>query len=134
MTMTLTHPRSRATGTSKPAPLTLVEIGASLKRGARAKPNAPVEQTLSSKAQLTMIYCDLTETPQFFLRIARKGLSPLNDFSTPGEDGIGGAARLKRWQNEIKTFRRDFGIPANVEAYDGAEGLFYYMDLYWEET
>jgi len=112
----------------------LVEIGARLKRDARARPDTMVQppQPLANKAKLAMVYYRDSQT--FFLRIARKGLSPLNDFSTPSETRIGGAARLKRWQTEIKTFRRDLQVPADAEQYDGAAELFYWVDLYWKES
>lgn len=109
------------------APLTLVEIGERLKRDARARPGKLVEpaQPLSNKAQLAMIY--YRDTGWWFLRIARKGLSPLNQFN---EDG---AARHKRWKNEIKTFRRDLQVPEHATYSDGAEGLLYYVDLWWKD-
>jgi hypothetical protein len=129
LTQTLATPRPAARSAN-----TLVEIGERLKRAARARPDTMVQppQPLANKAKLAMVYYRAEK--RFFLRIARKGLSPLNDFSTPSETRIGGAARLKRWQTEIKTFRRDLGVPPDAEQYDGAEGLFYWVDLYWKEN
>lgn len=126
-TLTPTKPAARSSNT-------LVEIGERLKRAAQARPDTMVQpsQPLANKAKLAMVYYSADQ--KLFLRIARKGLSPLNDFSTPSETRIGGAARLKRWQTEIKTFRRDLGVPPDAEQYDGAEGLFYWVDLYWKEN
>lgn len=114
--------------------LTLVEIGMRLKRDARARPDTMVQppQPLANKAKLAMVY--YRESKSFFLRIARKGLSPLNDFSMPSKTRIGGAARLKRWENEIKTFRRDLQVPEDAEQYDGAAELFYWVDIFWKEN
>lgn len=108
-------------------PLTLVEIGARLKREARARPDTMAQppQPLGNQAKLVMVY--YRDSKIFFLRIARKGLSPHNDFSDAG------TTRVKRWQNEIKTFRRDLQVPADAEMYDGAAELFYWVDLYWKE-
>jgi len=131
--MTLTSTHTAPTPAARSAN-TLVEIGMQLKRDARARPDTMVEprQPLANKAKLAMVYYRADQ--KFFLRIARKGLSPLNDFSTPSETRIGGAARLKRWQNEIKTFRRDLQVPADAAEYDGAAELFYWVDLYWKEA
>lgn len=108
-------------------PRSLAEISARLKREARARPDTMVQppQPLGNKAILAMVY--YCESKTYVLRIARKGLSPHNDFSDAG------TTRLKRWQNEIKTFRRDLPVPAAAEMYDGAAEMFYWVDLYWKE-
>lgn len=122
LTQTLATPRSAARPSN-----TLVEIGVRLKRDARARPDTMVQppQPLANKAKLAMVYYSADK--RFFLRIARKGLSPLNQFNQEGE------TRLKKWRAEIKTFRRDLGVPVDAEQYDGAAELFYWVDLYWTE-
>jgi|GEM_PF-5434372 len=129
----MTLPATAVRRAPRGAPLTLVEIGERLKRDARARPNKLVEpaQPLSNKAQLAMIY--FQADGWWFLRIARKGLSPLNDFAPQTDTYLGGVARLKRWRSELKTFRRDLGVPEHATSADGAEGLLYYVDLWWRE-
>lgn len=131
-TRTAPKPTARSTNTAR-AQTSLREIGMQLKRDAQARPDTMVQprQPLANKAKLAMVYYRADKT--FFLRIARKGLSPLNDFSVPSETRIGGVARLKRWQNEIRTFHRDLQVPPGAEMYDGAEELFYWVDIFWQE-
>lgn len=139
---------SSSAASSSTAKISLTDIGVTLRARARSKPGTAVDYRLGSGAVLTMRF----DAPdKFFLRIARKGLSPLNDFAPQTETYLGGVKRLQRWRIEIDTFARDLKIPADAlnlalqlcssEANettqtrgDGAEGLFYWFDLYWNET
>lgn len=63
-----------------------------------------------------------------WLRVARKGLAPGNDFSADAP------RRSRAWDNEVKTFLNAFGADDEAMVFQGAEGLYYFADCYWFET
>lgn len=98
-----------------------------MKRAARHAPGKPVypPQPLKNGAQLVLRY--LPEK-RFVLRIARHGLSPLNDYSANA------TRRLNAWRTECKTFCAKFGVAPDAAMADGAQELIYFVDVTWNET
>lgn len=105
----------------------LKRLANSMKTRARQQPNTPIYpfQPLTNKAQLVLRF----ENGIYRLRIARTGLSPLNDWSSKG------SSRLKAWRREVHTFCREFGFADHDETgasdADGARELIYYVDVAW---
>lgn len=105
----------------------LKRLANDLKTRARQQPNTPIQprQPLTNKALLTLRYVGGV----YHLRIARRGLSPLNDFSPRGN------SRLKAWRREVHIFCREFGFADHVadgaEDADGAQELIYFVDVAW---
>lgn len=103
----------------------LVEIAERMKREARRYPQRLVEPPRPLANGALLILCFARGT--YWLRIARKGLSPLNDFSPDA------ARRLRAWQAEVRTFRDAFGVPPDARGDDGAQELYYFVDVAWHE-
>ena len=120
---------------SGPAAGALAQIAHSMQTAARRTPDTAIypPKPLRSGAQLMLKLH--TARNVLHLRIARRGLSPLNHYNADGEK------RLRAWRNEIKTFRREFGIPAEADTldrgalvFDGAQELLYYVDIFWSAS
>lgn len=105
----------------------LRDLAAQLKRAAKRTPRHAVypAQPLKNGAQLALKLEDAGTAPYYKLRIARRGLSPLNDFS------LNAAKRLRAWRTECKTFFEKFGIPEETPFADGAQELIYFVDVVW---
>lgn len=103
----------------------LVEIAERMKREARRYPQRLVEPPRPLANGALLILCFARGT--YWLRIARKGLSPLNDFSPDA------ARRLRAWQAEVRTFRDAFGVPPDARGDDGAQELYYFVDVAWHD-
>lgn len=101
----------------------LQTLAAEMKRNAQKVPGKPQTpaRPLKNGAQLTLRFY----AGAYQLRIARRGLSPFNDFSANG------AKRLAAWRREIETFCREFDVPAEHAHADGAQELIYFVDVIW---
>lgn len=117
---------------------TLDAIAAGMKRQALAYPGAVVRPVITpgkSPGEFprgAIVFVKALSTPtesalMLWLRIARKGLSPENDFSPQS------IRRARAWQTETQTFLRAFGAGPDVQVFQGAEGLYYFVDCYWSQ-
>lgn len=101
----------------------LQTIAAQMKHNAQKVPGKPQTpaRPLKNGAQLTLRFY----AGAYQLRIARRGLSPLNDFSANG------SKRRAAWAREVEIFCREFDVPPAHTQADGAQELIYFVDVIW---
>lgn len=96
-------------------------VAARMKRDAFIRPGVGQKRAFKNGAVLELAF----SVNHFRLKIARKGLSPSNDYS------VNGGKRRRAWGTEVETFRRAFGVPYNAEVVERAYGSFYWVELAW---
>ena len=97
----------------------LKRIADRMTQDALARPGETQKRAFKNEAVVSL--CFYRENGVLELTISRRGLSPMNDFSSNG------AKRRATWETECKTFARAFGAPANANRTNGARGEFYWM-------
>ena len=101
----------------------LQRIADRMRQDALARPGETQKRAFKNEAVVSL--CFYRESGVLELTISRRGLSPMNDFSS------GGAKRRAAWANECAVFARAFGAPKDADNANGARGEFYWNVYQW---